>query len=655
MLNSCCTFRLLHADRDKLRRSGPLKVDKPQASGYRLDTLGKQERPADVNTALYTAYHKSAPLLASASVRPIHVGAALAGAPLVGMIGDDTGDHISGQNREYCELTALYWAWKNDTEASHIGVMHYRRVLDFDGQVGGAEAESYVSRFDIPDWVQRTESWLADNLHNYDIIVPRVHRMGRSVEANYCAAHAPQDMEYTRDIIARDHPDYLPSCDAMAAGYDLRLGNMFVMTRALLDRYCTWLFDILGKLEAADLDRSQYSPQQRRYLGFVAERLLGVFVHHLQATEPDLRLHETAIINTSEALVTPYLAGDSLNGPAHINIAFSADRAYLPHTGAMLQSLLSRADTSRQINLFFLHGNIEAQALAMFAEITQVHPNAQLHLINAGAAFEGSYRSASRGPSNATYNRFLLFDLLPALDRLLYLDGDMIFHGDVAQIYDTDMGDHQIGAVPDYIMTRTLSGPTSTIEPNVPDLGAYQRDVLSLNVDQRRRYFNAGLLLLNFGAMDVAATGAALMARAGQAAFLFRDQDILNVHFKDSYLPLEPRYNVFNTEDAGYDRVPDDNHAAAMAARRDPLVTHYAAADYKPWLPVTVPRAQYYWAALIQTPFYGEVIAELTGKCAGKQRRRAQVLEMGKALAERAPFLRPALLAIYRRVRRLLP
>jgi lipopolysaccharide biosynthesis glycosyltransferase len=607
-----------------------------------------------VRIALYTAYHKAAPLLDSASVRPIHVGAAAATAPLKGMIGDDTGTHISAKNREYCELTALYWAWKNDTDASHIGLMHYRRVIDFSGQFGGSVAEVCPTRFDIPDWLEQTESWLADNAQNYDLIVPRVHSMGQRVAVNYRDGHARQDFDTARQIIARDHAAYLPSFDAVAQGYDLRLGNMFVMSRALLDRYCTWLFDILEQLENTDLDRSHYSPQQCRYLGFVAERLLGVFVHHLQTTEPDLRLIEPAIINLSEALVSPYLADDSLNGPAHINIAVSADRAYLPHTSAMLHSMLTRADQTRQINLFFLHGNIDAQALDMLGEVTRVHPNTHLHLINAGAVFVGSYRSSSRAPSNATYNRFLLFGLLPALDRLLYLDGDMIFHGDVAQIYDTDMGEHQIAAVPDYIMTRTLSGPTPTIDRKVPDLAAYHRDVLGLNDTQIGRYFNAGLLLLNFGAMDVAATGAALMAKADTTQFLFRDQDILNCHFKDSYLPLDGRYNVFNTEIGGYGRVPQANHASAMAARRDPLVTHYAAHDYKPWLPIAVPRAQYYWDALIQTPFYTEVIALQTRATARRLRRKVVFKDRGRAFAEKVPVLRPAMGWVYRRIQRLL-
>lgn len=607
--------------------------------------------------ALYTAYHKPAPLLQSPSVRPIHVGRAGAPAPLPGMAGDDTGLHISDKNPAYCELTALYWAWKNDTDASHIGLMHYRRVPDFDGQYSGSDAELFVSRFDISDWLARTEAWLETHGDSYDLIVPRVHKMGLTVAQNYRAGHVPADLERTRDIIAAHHPGYLTSFDAICAGYDIRLGNICVMRRDLMDGYCAWLFDILARLDAADVDRSAYSAQQSRYSGFVAERLLTVYVHHLQASQPDLRVYEPGIINLSQALITPWVNDDSLNGPAHVNVACAADRAYLPHTAAMLHSMLAAADPARQINVFFLASGIKAADLALLGEVMGTHPLARLHVLPVNHAFDASYRSASRAPSNATYNRFLLFDLLPGLDRLLYVDGDMIFHGDVCGIFDTDMGTAQIGAVPDYIMTRTLTGPTPTTDPDVPDLAAYHRDVLGLSDAEIARYFNAGLLLLNFAAMDVPATGAALVRAAQNTRYLFRDQDILNVHFKDSLLLLDARYNVFNTHVQGYDRVPARAQAAAMAARRAPLVTHYAAGDYKPWTAVSVPRAQYYWQALARTPFYAEVLADLARAARRtvslRARARTLAVSAGKSLATRFPALRPLLIRGYQRLRRM--
>lgn len=57
---------------------------------------------------------------------PIHVGCE--GKESIGFTGDNTGDNISAKNPHYCELTALYWAWKN-LQADYTGLVHYRRYF----------------------------------------------------------------------------------------------------------------------------------------------------------------------------------------------------------------------------------------------------------------------------------------------------------------------------------------------------------------------------------------------------------------------------------------------------------------------------------------------------------------------------------------------
>ena len=63
---------------------------------------------------------------------PLQVGKALSDVDL-GVQGDDEGDNISTKNPNYCELTGLYWAWKNLKDADYIGLAHYRRYFDFKG------------------------------------------------------------------------------------------------------------------------------------------------------------------------------------------------------------------------------------------------------------------------------------------------------------------------------------------------------------------------------------------------------------------------------------------------------------------------------------------------------------------------------------------
>lgn len=609
-----------------------------------------------MSVSIYTAYHAAAPLIDSASITPIHVGRARAATPLAGMIGDDTGDAISERNPEFCELTALYWAWKNDPGSDWIGLMHYRRVLDLTGAFAAPAAEVFPPRFDIPAWSAEAEAWIATELQGVDIVLPKAHLMGQSVAENYTRRHAPADWDATREIVARDHPETLAAFDRVAAGREIRLANMAILRRPLFEAYAAWLFDILFKLEAAPLDRSRYDPRQRRYLGFVAERLFTVWIAHLAETRPELRLHEVNIVNMAEAAVLPTVADDRFNGPEHVNIAFAADRAYVPHTAAMLRSMFDHADPARRINLFFLLTDVPPLERELLRDLCAERPHTTLTEIDVGDAFKHSYRSPSRSPSNATYNRFLLFDLLPGLERLLYVDVDMIFRGDVARIFDADLEGQPLGAVTDFIMTRVLTGATPTVDPDIPDLYTYQRDRLGLSDDQIARYFNAGLLLFDFTKLDLPALGRDLQARAATSRYLFRDQDILNEVFAARSVRLDPRFNVFNTIREGYNRVPQDNHATAMAARKDPVVIHYAAGDYKPWMGA-VPMGQHYWNAIRRTPFYPAALAlqGRRGAVAVLQNRRGErpLVAAGRALAARYPALRPALLGVYRSLLRL--
>ena len=88
---------------------------------------------------------------------PLHVGAqgksGPNGEPLdLGYVKDNTGDNISLKNPGYCELTGLYWAWKN-LSSDYIGLAHYRRHFSlhktkdpFDGVLKYNEIEPYLDR-----------------------------------------------------------------------------------------------------------------------------------------------------------------------------------------------------------------------------------------------------------------------------------------------------------------------------------------------------------------------------------------------------------------------------------------------------------------------------------------------------------------------------
>lgn len=198
---------------------------------------------------------------------PVWAGAALSPVIPGEYLRDDSGDNISDRNGLYSELTALYWLWKNYDDicpgADAAGICHYRRYF----AAGNDKTAGILKASDAERLIKPGEIVLPE-ARNYVI---------ESNYSQYVHAHHAADLLATRDVIGERHPGYLSSFDKRMA---LRKGhrfNMFIMPRADLDSYCSWLFDILFELEDR-LDTTGYEGRDRRVLGLVSERLLDVWL-----------------------------------------------------------------------------------------------------------------------------------------------------------------------------------------------------------------------------------------------------------------------------------------------------------------------------------------------------------------------------------------
>ena len=206
--------------------------------------------------AIIVAAHKPYRMPEDACYLPLQVGAA--GKDGFGFRRDDEGENISARNANWCELTGLYWAWKN-LKADAVGLVHYRR--HFKGRDGIA-----------------TGGEIAALLEKADAVLPRKRNYFiETTRSQYVHAHHAEDLDVTRAILVERHPEYVKAFDAAMASTKGHRFNMFVMKRPQFDPYCVWLFDVLFELEKR-LDISSYSPYDARVFGFVAERLLDVWI-----------------------------------------------------------------------------------------------------------------------------------------------------------------------------------------------------------------------------------------------------------------------------------------------------------------------------------------------------------------------------------------
>ena len=211
------------------------------------------------------ACHKPYELPRDDCYLPVEVGAALHDRAIPGLLPDNTGDNISVKNKSFCELTGLYWAWKN-LDADYIGLVHYRRYFS-----NGHILQNKKARI-------LSGEALRKELSKCDVLLPKPrHYWIETNYSQYAHAHHAIDLDTTRTILAERHPDCLPVFDASMKCTVGHRFNMFVMRRDLLDAYCAWLFDVLFELEQR-LDVSAYSSYDARVFGFVAERLLDVWI-----------------------------------------------------------------------------------------------------------------------------------------------------------------------------------------------------------------------------------------------------------------------------------------------------------------------------------------------------------------------------------------
>ena len=203
---------------------------------------------------------------------PLFVGSE--GNPSIeGFLRDDTGDHISARNRSYCELTGIYWAWKN-LDADYIGLVHYRRYL--------AKPFAFSKKNRIA-----TGKTIEQALGKADVVLPKArHYFIETNYSQYAHAHHEQDLILTREILKEKYPEYAAAWECVMQRTSGHRFNIFIMKKPLLDAYLSWLFDILFALEQR-LDISGYSGIDTRVFGFLSERLLDIWIecNHIRYTE----------------------------------------------------------------------------------------------------------------------------------------------------------------------------------------------------------------------------------------------------------------------------------------------------------------------------------------------------------------------------------
>ena len=550
---------------------------------------------------------------------PVRCGAVYDERENVTMLGDDTGDNISEKRMTYNELTVQYWAWKN-VKADYYGLCHYRRYLSF------SRNQHYLKN--IFQLVEES-SINKDAREKYGL---DIHSAQRTIKNNNIDIFLPEQFdieeiyntpnfthrdryyheigkEFTDDcieklmgVIESLYPQYLESCEKYFNQGKAYFCNCFLMRRDIFNKYNDWLFNILFSLETL-IDYRNLSMKQSRILGFLSEDLFSIYfmndILHKKLNRRELQL---VLFKDTAAKPTLYPAFPC----NYIPIILSCDDFYAPYMGVLIQSIIENSHSDRNYDIIVLHTDIKEENILLLKSLVACRDNFSIRFSDISDNIGSRHFSVWAHYKKYNVYRLVAPEVLSQYDKAIYFDSDIVVEKDVAQLFDTDLGDNLIAAVPD-IRYHSWKNEENN------DLQIYSKKVLKL--PETHLYFNSGVLIYNLRAFRETYTSEFMLDYCAQRHWRYIDQDVLNITCAGRTLFLPQAWNVLITADTyGTEaKAPLSLYDDYRSAHKKPFVIHYAG-NFMPCIVPTVDLRWSFWKYARKTMFYETLILRMVQK-----------------------------------------
>ncbi len=267
-----------------------------------------------------------------------------------------------------------------------------------------------------------------------------------------------------------------------------------------------------------------------------------------------------------------------------IPVFFACDNAYAPFVTTAAASMM--AHTRASIDFYLISPDLSADNQSLLTFFFRRLPNTTFHLVPVAddmfAELPVGYHYTS-----SMYLRFLIPELCPHLDKVIYSDVDVIYCDDIGKMYDTDLN------------AFGLAAPVDEIGD---DLGGNWRHSVrkkKLGIPETHSFFQSGNLVIGGNYWRYHGISHRLIENAmtRHDDVVAPDMDILNLVFANRYQKLEYRYSAC-TNRMGRESLPPE----VEAAHQNPFCIHYAGL-FKPWNKKNVPLAQTWWRYALESPY----------------------------------------------------
>ena len=251
-----------------------------------------------------------------------------------------------------------------------------------------------------------------------------------------------------------------------------------------------------------------------------------------------------------------------------ISIVLASDDNYAQHGAVACASILVNHKGELPIHFYYFDDGISEEKQAGIAA-TVTERKGSITFI---PTVQREIQAHTSGHVNrAAYLRLLIPELVPGnVDRVIYLDTDLVVLDDIQELWDMDLGGKPLGAVPDLGILASSRMRRQKEE--------------TLGIKEGKLYFNSGVMVMDLKAWRENQYGPQVIRCVEEGNFRHHDQDGLNKVFQDNWQPLPLRWNVIPPVFTLPVKVLKKSRwrNLALEALERPAVFHWAG-RYKPW------------------------------------------------------------------------
>ena len=579
------------------------------------------------------SYHKPSVLLQDDVLTPIHVGRALATESskdgniseedyqwmLDNMIGDDTGDNISYLNREFCELTAMYWAWKNYDKLGnpeYIGFMHYRRHLIINKDVNDRTFDSvyfdYIDENYLNNFLIQSKN-INEIIASQDIITTYPVFYEKDVYEQFDdLAVIPFSLnkkifDKVLDYIRLNHIDYIDALDIYLKSKEHHWFNSFILKKEIFLEYSDFLFDILLNVYKT-IDLQYETVNGQRVLAYIAERIYGIFITHLLNKDKNINIKYLQLSNIKNTYNNTDLYPNQKDS---ICVCFSIDDSYIPQLSTIINSLIENSNDKYLYEIFVINTNVSTSNKNIIKQ--QEKNNIKIKFIDIDKYIQNIYKYnfyTYKYFTISTYLRFFIPEIFKNFDKILYLDTDMIILNDVSLLYKIDITNYVMAASRDLGTITHMYNERYKDDIDDNSMTMYLKSKIGL--EKPYDYFQAGVILFNIKeAIKFNLTVKCINKSKEIKNPIFVDQDILNsvcyghVKFFENSWDFDSSFYINNKYPQ--EKLPINLYLSLENAYKNPNIIHYCG-ENKPWKYTNQEKSYFWWKYARNTPFYEDII-----------------------------------------------